>query len=121
MQHPNELIPQSLFKIHQDHMVFDPLDELLRGKPSTGQIGNRMIRSDTRESAPDSQQRARVAKQRREKLTSTFDKLRDLMLPFGIESNAGRAKLLDSASEIIDQIIRDPGYHYNYQMRRANK
>ena len=86
----------------KSQMIFDPLDELLRGS------------NDLQKTTIDSKQRALVAKQRRERLTVTFDKLRDLLIPFGIDSNSGRTKLLDYATDLISQIAEDPSFH-NYR------
>ena len=84
-------------------MVFDPLDELMRSQDSKVAVSN----------ASDSQQRAKVAKQRREKLTVTFDRLKELLIPHGCDPNAGRTKLLEYATELVTRISEDRTFQVN--------
>ena len=93
--------PNLFMRLHKEPMIFDPLDELMRSQESKVTIGN------------DSQARAKVAKQRREKLTHTFEKLKELLIPFGADPNAGRTKLLDYSTELITKISQDPTFHHN--------
>eukprot|EP00835_Amoeboradix_gromovi_P005106 NODE_449_length_8428_cov_0.343979.p4 type:complete len:116 gc:universal NODE_449_length_8428_cov_0.343979:3923-4270(+) len=99
-------------RLHKESMVFDPLDELMRSQDSKA-VHSLLSNNIDNNNTTDSQQRAKVAKQRREKLTITFERLKELLIPFGADPNAGRTKLLDYATELVTKISQDNQYHNN--------